>query len=129
MRQAVQEVRRPVERIDDPAPGRVGALDRLGFLAHPAIGRARAHQFIADDLFRLGIGAADEIARPLDRDLKVLDLAEILHEAERPALRAALIIRLRLALPCIGHHSGGSGGGYTRGNPRCEAQFSPPAAP
>jgi hypothetical protein len=81
MGHAVQEVRRPVERIDDPAPRRVGALDIGAFLAEePVIGPC-AQEFLLQDLLGRPVRAADEIAGPLGRDLQVLHLAEILHQA------------------------------------------------
>ena len=83
VRQAVQEVDRAVERIDDPAAGRVLALHLGALLAEPAVGRARLGQFVADDLLGLEVGAADEVARALGGDLQVLDLAEIAQEAAR----------------------------------------------
>jgi hypothetical protein len=81
MRHAVQEVRGSVERIDDPAPRRVLALLAAAFLAEPAVIGPRAHQLLLQDLLGGDVGAADEIARPLHRDLQVLHLAEILHQA------------------------------------------------
>jgi hypothetical protein len=101
VRQAVQEVGGAVQRIDDPAPGRVLAPVLAGFLAQPAIGRAAAQQIFLDHPLGLAVGLGHEIARTLGRDLQVLDLAEVLDQAAA-ARRAALIIRFRLALPCIG---------------------------
>lgn len=80
-RNAVQEVGRAVERIDDPAMRAVGALDLLiGLFAEEAVGRPCLQQLVADDLLRLQIGLADEIAWSLHRNLQVLHFAEIAAE-------------------------------------------------
>lgn len=97
MRQAVQEVGGAVQRVDDPAAGRILARLFAGFLADPAIVRPCGAQFFLDDALGLAVGAADEVARALDRDLKVLDLAEVLDEAAARLARG-LIMMLRLAL-------------------------------
>ena len=39
-----------------------------------------AAQLLAQDLLAAAVGGADEVARALDRDLEVLDLAEVAHE-------------------------------------------------
>jgi hypothetical protein len=64
MRQAVQEIRCAVQRIDDPAAGGVGPLDLVAFLGQPAVIGARCGQLFADDLLGPCIGARDEIAAP-----------------------------------------------------------------
>ena len=87
MRNAVQEVGGAVERIDDPAMGLVGAGMRAAFLAQEAVIRPRLGKLLAHDRFGLAVGGGDEIARPLQRYLQVLDLAEIALEASSGAVR------------------------------------------
>ena len=81
MRNAVQEVGGAVEGVHDPAMTPVGAGARTAFLAEKAVGRPRLGQFLVDDLLGAAIGGGDEIARPLERHLQMLDLAEIALEA------------------------------------------------
>src|ERR1700675_3855508 len=81
MRDAVQEIGGAVERIDDPAMTRVGAGAGATFLAEKAVSRPRLGQFLVDDLLGAAVGGGDEIARPLERHLQMLDLAEIALEA------------------------------------------------
>src|ERR1700675_4211720 len=81
MRDAVQEIGGAVERIDDPAMTLVGAGPGPAFFAEKAGGRPRLRQFLVDDLLGAAIGGGDEIARPLERHLQMLDLAEIALEA------------------------------------------------
>ncbi|EPX83793.1 hypothetical protein ruthe_02590 [Rubellimicrobium thermophilum DSM 16684] len=80
VRQAVKEIRRPVQRVDDPAPRGILAGRPAALLAEKAVGGACLGQHLAQGLFGLPVSAADEIARPLDRDLKLLDLGEILQK-------------------------------------------------
>jgi hypothetical protein len=61
LRNAVQEVGGPVERIDDPAMRAVGTLELLAFLAEEAVGRTRFQELVADDLFCLQIRLGHEI--------------------------------------------------------------------
>ena len=55
---SMQEVGGAIQRIDDPAPGRVLAIDRFGFLADPAIVGSRFHQRVANGGFGGDVGAA-----------------------------------------------------------------------
>ena len=87
MRNAVQEIGGAVERIDDPAMGLVGAGASAAFLAEEAVFGPRLGEFLAHDFFGAPVGGGDEIARALQRDLKVLDLAEIALEAAAGAAR------------------------------------------
>jgi hypothetical protein len=80
MRQPVQKVGGAVERINDPAPGRVFARFLAGFLAQPAVRGARAAQFFLDDPFRLSVGLGNEIAGPLGGNLKIFHLAKVLDK-------------------------------------------------
>ena len=80
VRQAVQKVGGAIQRVDDPAPGRVCALGLGTFLAEKAISRARAEQILAQNAFGLPVGAGHEVAGALGRNLKVLDLAKVLDQ-------------------------------------------------
>ena len=80
MRVAVQEIGRAIQRIDDPAAGRVFAGHGGRFFANPAIAWAGGHQFFVDDLFCGDIGPADKITRTFHRNLEVLNLAEVLDQ-------------------------------------------------
>ena len=80
VRDAVQEVHGAVERIDDPAMGLVGAFARAAFLAEEAVAGAGVRELLAQDLLGAPVGGGDEIGRPLERDLQVLDLAEVALE-------------------------------------------------
>ena len=87
MRNAVQEIGGAVERIDDPAVALVGARARAAFLAEEAVIRPRLGELLAHDLLGAAVGGGDEIARPLERHLQMLDLAEIALEAAPGAMR------------------------------------------
>src|SRR5260370_18296504 len=87
MRDAVQEVRGAVEWIDDPPVTLIGAGARAAFLDEKAVIRPRLGEFRADDFLSAAIGGGDEIARSFQRDLQVLDLAEIAFEALTGAVR------------------------------------------
>src|SRR5262249_43542215 len=76
LRNAVQEVGRAVERIDDPGMRLVGALDLAAFLAEERVTRARGQQFFLQRIFRALVGERNEIRRALERDLQLLDFAE-----------------------------------------------------
>jgi hypothetical protein len=51
---------------------------RLTHIVRPRLG-----ELAAQDLLGAPVGGADEVARPLDRDLEMLDLAEVAHEVPR----------------------------------------------
>ena len=87
-RNAVQEVGRAIERIDDPAMGPVRALDLFALLAEEPIGRACLQEFVLDDLFGLPVGIGHEIARAFHGNLQVLHFPEI-TPSDFPALMAA----------------------------------------
>ena len=61
----------------------VAALDLAGFLHQKAVAGARFLKLAMDDLLAAFVGGGDEIARPLDRDLEIGDLAEIALDAAR----------------------------------------------
>ena len=83
MRNAVQEVGGAVERIDDPGDGSCRCPRGAAFLAEEAVARPRLGQFLAQDFLGAPVGRGDEIGRALERDLQVLDLAEVALEAAR----------------------------------------------
>ena len=87
MRNAVQEIGGAVERIDDPAVALVGAGVRAAFLAEEAVIRPRLGELFAHRLLGAAVGGGDEIARPLQRHLQMLDLAEIALEPAPGAMR------------------------------------------
>ena len=87
LRNAVQEIGGAVERIDDPGVGPVGAFVPAAFLAEEAVARARLGKFGAQRLLGLAVGGGDEIARALERDLQILDLAEVALERARGLAR------------------------------------------
>ena len=83
LRDAVQEVGGAVERIDDPGVGLVGALVPAAFLAEEAVARPRLGKFVAQRLLGAAVGGGDEIGRALERDLQLLDLAEVALQRAR----------------------------------------------
>ena len=56
------------------------AFARAAFLADEAVAGTRLFELLAHDLLGAPVGRGDEIGRPLERDLQVLDLAEIALE-------------------------------------------------
>src|SRR5581483_8246550 len=80
-RDAVQEVGGAVERIDDPAMGAVGAFDLAALLHEEAVAGTSAGEFLVQDLLGAVIRGADEVRGTFQRDLKLLDLAEVAREA------------------------------------------------
>ena len=87
LRNAVQEIRGAVERIDDPGVGAVGALVLAAFFAEEAVARAGLGEFGAKCFLGLAIGGGDEIARALERDLEIFDLAEVALQCARGLAR------------------------------------------
>src|SRR6185503_17227712 len=80
---AVKEVRRAVERIDEPGVAGIGALAAAAFLAEEAITRPRLGELGVEDFLGALVGGGDEIHRALERHLQLLDLAEVALEAAR----------------------------------------------
>ena len=78
---AVQEVGGAVERIDDEAVGAIGAFDLAALLEEKAVARSRAGKLGMQDFLGAMVGGGDEIGRTFQRDLELLDLAEIAREA------------------------------------------------
>ena len=77
---AVQKIQRAVDRIDDPAVRPVGAFPHPPFLADEAVAGTRLFELLTHDLLGAVVGGGDEIGRPLERYLQVLDLTEIALE-------------------------------------------------
>src|SRR5436190_8801779 len=76
----MEKVHRAVDRIDDPAVGLVAALPHSAFLADEGVAGARLFELLPHDLLGASVRRGDEIGRPLERDLQVLELAEITLE-------------------------------------------------
>src|SRR6266481_6107967 len=87
VRDAVQEVRGAVERIDDPGVALVVAYAGPAFLADEAITRPRPGEVGVQHLLGAPVGHGDEIGGPFQRYLKVLDLAEVALETAAGAAR------------------------------------------
>ena len=83
----MQEIGGAVERVDDPGMGLVGTLAAAAFLAEEAITRARALKLLAQNFLGAPVGGGDEIRRPLERHLQMLDLAEVALERARGLAR------------------------------------------
>ena len=81
LRNAVQEVGGAVEGIDDPGVALVGAFARAAFLADEAVAGPRLGQIGIEQFLGALVGHGDEIRRPLQRHLQMLDLAEVALEA------------------------------------------------
>jgi hypothetical protein len=89
MRDPVQEIGGAVERVDDPAMVRIAAFGRAAFLQENAVARAGPHQFGLQRALCVQIGGRDKVARALDRDLQLLDFAEIALQGARCLERGA----------------------------------------
>ena len=79
-RNAVQEVGGAVQRIDEPAMLIVVTADSAALFHEKGVAGSRLGQFGEDDVFRLAVGLADIVARPLHRDLQVLHFAEVARQ-------------------------------------------------
>ena len=83
MRDSVEEVGRPIERVDDPAGlGRI-ALDFAAFLKQHAPVRPCVPELVDDRLLGPLVGHGHEVGRALAADLQLLDLAEVAAKARR----------------------------------------------
>ena len=80
VRQGVKEIGGAVDRVDDPAIVLRAAGHGPALLHEKAPVRPGFLEIFADHLLGPPIGRRDEVARALDRDLKLLDLAEIAGE-------------------------------------------------
>src|ERR1022692_100480 len=87
LRNAVQKIGGAVERVDDPAVRLVGALARTSFLAEKAVTGPRLGELLVQRLLGAAIGGRDEIRRALERDLQLLQFAEIALERARGLAR------------------------------------------
>ena len=65
-RNAVQEVRGAVERIDDPGVALVGAFARTAFLADETVTRPRLGQVVVQHFLGAPVGHGDEIGRSFE---------------------------------------------------------------
>src|SRR5216683_3989523 len=83
MRDPMQEIGGAVERVDDPAVMWIGSRGRAAFLKQETVAGTGAQQFGLQRALGAQIGGRDEIARALDRDLELLNLAEIAVEGAR----------------------------------------------
>ena len=73
----MQEVGGAVERIHDPGMRLVGAVALAAFLAEEAVAGAGLGQFGVERFLGALVGGGDEIGRALERDLKLLEFAEV----------------------------------------------------
>src|SRR5262249_50098012 len=89
MRNAVEGIGCAVERVDQPAVMRGAARLRSGLFEEEAVTRAGFGELGTKDLLGFEVGGGDELARSLDRDLQLLDLAEVADEATRRLERRA----------------------------------------
>jgi hypothetical protein len=87
LRNAVQEIGGAVQGIDDPGVALVAALARAAFLAEKAVARPRPGEIGVEHLLGALVGERDEIRRPLQRHLQMLDLAEIALKVAAGAAR------------------------------------------
>ena len=92
VRDCVQEVGRPVERVDDPGVGLVGALDHAPLFSEEAVAGPRPGQFLEDRLLGLQVRRRDEVRRPLLGDLQLGHFAEVPRQPPRRLARG------------VGHH-------------------------
>ncbi len=67
----------------DPAVLAVAADDGAAFLHQETVVRPGAGKFLTNDLFGLVVGGGNEVARSLEGDLQLLDLAEVSPEPAR----------------------------------------------
>ena len=77
LRNAVHEIRRAVDRIDNETVRLVFALYGAAFFHQEAIARPRARQLLDQHAFGARIRGGHEIRRTLLGDLQILQLAEI----------------------------------------------------
>ena len=87
LRDAVQEVGGAVERIDDPGVALVVAFADAALFADEAVTRPRLGEVGVQHLLGAPVGHGDEIGGAFQRDLEILDLAEIALEAAAGAAR------------------------------------------
>ncbi len=90
MRDAVEEIGRAVDRIDDPARLEGIARNVLAFFEHEAPVGPRVAQLVDQGRLRLAVGVGHEVGRPLAADLQLLDLAEVAANARCRLARGTL---------------------------------------
>ena len=95
MGDAVQEIQRAVQRIDDPAVG-LSVPSRRPPSSPRKLYRPREFKFLAQGLLGSVVGRGHEIRGSFHRHLEMLDLAEVPLE-RAAAFCAALIMTLRRA--------------------------------
>ena len=90
MRNAVQEICCPVERVDNETVGFICAGNFARFFHQEAIAGTVAAQIFKDNFFRGFVGLGDKICRSFARDLQVLHLAKITQQRPRCLARRVL---------------------------------------
>ena len=83
MGDAVKEIRRAVDRIDNPALVRVFTFDRAAFFHQEAEPGTCLVQFLVQNFFGAFIRFRHEIAGPFAGNLQLFDFAEIAHQQSR----------------------------------------------
>ena len=109
----MQKIGGAVERVDDEAMGAVGAFDLAALLEQETVAGPRANELVVQDLLGASVGGGDEIGRAFQRDLELLDLAEVAREAAAGLAGGAEHHvhqgRGRHGVPpCISRHAGAS---------------------
>ncbi len=84
----MQEIGGAVQGIDDPGVALVGALAVASLFADETIPRTRLGEVVVEHLLGALVGERDEIGRPFQRHLQMLDLAEVAFEAAAGAARS-----------------------------------------
>ena len=80
LRQAMQEVRGSIERVNDPAMDPVSLGLGAAFLADKPKFRSGTHQFVADRFLGTPVGGGNEIRGALARHLELLNFAEVARQ-------------------------------------------------
>ncbi len=83
VRNAVQEVGRSVERIDDPTIVGIVTCDRTALFEQEPVAGPRRGEGGVQDVLGAVIGRRDEIGGSLFRDLKLFHFAEVADQAAR----------------------------------------------
>jgi hypothetical protein len=90
MRDAVEEIGRPIERVDHPARLVGVALDRPAFLEQHAPVQPRIAQLLDDRLLGALVGHRHEICGALATNLQLFNFAEVAAQARRRLAGRAL---------------------------------------
>jgi hypothetical protein len=83
VREAADEVGRPVERVDDPGRRERIAPGKTALLADEDVPRVRREEDLTDERLALAVGARDDVVLRLLLDLGRVERAEV-REEERP---------------------------------------------